>query len=127
MVMLQAHAAANALEWLGLPEARIPIAQAVLAIATAPKSYSAVESIDRAIAYVKKHPTGEVPAHLKGGNYPGAEKLGHGQGYLYPHAYPNHWVEQTYLPPTVKGETFYIPSGMGKETFPSPKVAKEEG
>ena len=98
-----------------LPEARIPIAQAVLAIATAPKSNSAVESIDRALAYVKKHPTGEVPTHLKSGNYPGAEKLGHGQGYLYPHAYPNHWVEQIYLPLTVQGETFYVPSKMGKE------------
>lgn len=126
MVMLQAHAAANALEWLGLPEARIPIAQAVLAIATAPKSNSAVESIDRALAYVKKHPTGEVPAHLKDGHYPGAEKLRHGQGYLYPHAYPNHWVEQTYLPQSVQGETFYIPSKMGKESFLSPKVTKED-
>ncbi|MFZ3131329.1 MAG: replication-associated recombination protein A [Desulfosporosinus sp.] len=114
-VMLQAHAAANALEWLGLPEARIPIAQAVLAIANAPKSNSAVASIDRALAYVKNHPTGEVPAHLKDHSYPGADKLGHGQGYLYPHAYPNHRVEQTYLPPNVQGQTFYIPSGMGKE------------
>ena len=114
-VMLQAHAAANALEWLGLPEARIPMAQAVLAITTAAKSNSVVESIDRAIAYVKKHPTGEVPLHLKDNNYPGASKLGHGQGYLYPHAYPNHWVEQTYLPPNVQGQTFYIPSEMGKE------------
>ncbi|KGP74933.1 ATPase AAA [Desulfosporosinus sp. Tol-M] len=114
-VMLQAHAAANALEWLGLPEARIPIAQAVLAIATAPKSNSTVAGIDRALAYVKKHPTGEVPAHLKDHSYPGADMLGHGQGYLYPHAYPNHRVEQTYLPPNVQGQTFYIPSGMGQE------------
>lgn len=115
MVMLQAHAAANALEWLGLPEARIPMAQAVLAITTAPKSNSAVESIDRAIAYVKKNPTGEVPAHLRDAHYPGASKLEHGQGYLYPHAYPNHQVEQTYLPPTIQGQTFYVPSEMGKE------------
>ena len=115
MVMLQAHAAANALEWLGMPEARIPIAQAVLAIANAPKSNSAVESIDRALAFVKQQPTGEVPTHLKSSNYPGASKLGHGQGYLYPHSYPNHWVEQTYLPPNVQGQTFYVPSEMGKE------------
>jgi putative ATPase len=115
MVMLQAHAAANALEWLGMPEARIPIAQAVLAIANAPKSNSAVESIDRALAFVKQQPTGEVPAHLKSSNYPGASKLGHGQGYLYPHSYPNHWVEQTYLPPNVQGQNFYVPSEMGKD------------
>ncbi len=114
-VMLQAHAAANALEWLGMPEARIPIAQAVLAIATAPKSNSAVESIDRALAYVKQQPTGEVPTHLRDSSYPGASKLGHGQGYLYPHAYPNHWVEQTYLPPNIQGQSFFIPSQMGKE------------
>lgn len=121
-VMLQAHAAANALEWLGLPEARIPMAQAVLAIATAPKSNSAVESIDRALAYVKKHPTGEVPVHLKDANYPGAEKLGHGQGYRYPHTYPNHWVDQAYLPPSIQGEMFYIPSKMGKEQFQKPNL-----
>lgn len=115
MVMLQAHAAANALEWLGMPEARIPMAQAVLAIATAPKSNSVVESIDHATAYLRKHPTGEVPAHLKDSSYPGAQKFGHGQGYLYPHSYPNHWVEQTYLPEKVQGQTFYVPSKMGKE------------
>lgn len=120
-VMLQAHAAANALEWLGLPEARIPIAQAVLAIATAPKSNSAYEAIDRAIDYVRKHPTVEVPAHLQSTGYPGAKKLGHGIGYLYPHAFPKHWVEQTYLPPNVQGQTFYVPSEMGKDSFRRPK------
>ncbi|MHB8076187.1 replication-associated recombination protein A [Desulfosporosinus fructosivorans] len=124
-VMLQAHAAANALEWLGMPEARIPIAQAVLAIATAPKSNSTVESIDRALAYVRQQPTGEVPAHLKDSHYPGASKLGNGQQYLYPHSYPNHWVEQTYLPPNVQGQTFYIPSQMGKENLANPKGSKD--
>ena len=117
MVMLQAHAAANALEWLGLPEARIPIAQAVLAITNAPKSNSVYEGIDNALAYVRKHPPGEVPAHLKDGHYPGAEKLGNGKGYLYPHAFPNHCVEQTYLPQNVQGQTFYLPSKMGKDHF----------
>lgn len=125
LVMLQAHAAANALEWLGLPEARIPMAQAVLAITTAQKSNSAVMSIDRALNYVRKHPTGEVPAHLKDSHYPNADKLGHGRGYLYPHAYPNHWVEQTYLPPSVQGQTFYVPSGMGKEQQPPKGLHKE--
>jgi putative ATPase len=125
MVMLQAHAAANALEWLGMPEARIPLAQAVLAIAAAPKSNSAVESIDRALEYVRKHPTGEVPVYLRSGHYSGAEKLGHGHGYLYPHAYPNHWVEQTYLPPNVQGQTFYVPSEMGKDFFHNPRNSKK--
>lgn len=115
LAMLQAHAAANALEWVGMPEARIPMAQAVLAICTAPKSNSAVQSIDSALAYVRDHPTGEVPAHLKDSHYPGADKLGNGKGYLYPHAYPHHCVEQSYLPPHVQGQTFYVPSNMGKE------------
>ncbi|OLN32268.1 replication-associated recombination protein A [Desulfosporosinus metallidurans] len=125
-VMLQAHAAANALEWLGLPEARIPLAQAVLAISTAPKSNSAVASIDRALAYVRKHPTGEVPAHLKDKHYSDADKLGHGQNYLYPHSYPNHWVAQAYLPPEIQGETFYVPSEMGQEFLQNPKGSNKE-
>lgn len=125
-VMLQAHAAANALEWLGLPEARIPLAQAVLAISTAPKSNSAVASIDSALAYVRKHPTGEVPAHLKDKHYSDADKVGHGQNYLYPHTYPNHWVAQTYLPLEIQKETFYVPSKMGQEFFQNPKGTDKE-
>jgi ATPase related to the helicase subunit of the Holliday junction resolvase len=123
-VMLQAHAAANALEWLGMPEARIPIAQAVLAISTAPKSNSAVASIDRALAYVREHPTGEVPTHLKDKHSSGADKSGHGQPYLYPHSYPNHWVAQTYLPSKIQEEIFYVPSEMGQESFQNPKGKK---
>ncbi len=115
MVMLQAHAAANALEWVGLPEARIPIAQAVLAIATAPKSNSTIMAIDRATGYVRSHPTGQVPEHLRDANYPGAKKLGHGKNYLYPHDYPGHWVEQGYLPQEVQGENFFTPSGTGQD------------
>lgn len=115
LVMLQAQAAANALEWLGLPEARIPIAQAVLAITTAPKSNSAYDGIDRALDYVRTHPTGEVPQHLRDAHYPGAKKLGHGLGYHYPHAYPGHWVDQAYLPDTVSGEHFFTPSEMGQD------------
>jgi len=119
MVMLQAHAAANALEWLGMPEARIPIAQAVLAIATAPKSNSTVVAIDKAMSYVKSHPTAQVPLHLRDAHYPGAQQLGHGQGYLYPHDYPGHWVEQSYVPQDVnediKKDKFYTPSRMGKD------------
>ena len=115
--MLQAHAAANALEWLGMPEARIPIAQAVLAITTAPKSNSVITGIDRALAYVRSHPTGEVPQHLRDAHYPGAEKLGHGKGYLYAHDYPGGWVKQNYLPQGVQGANFFIPSGLGEDTF----------
>jgi len=114
-VMLQAHAAANALEWLGLPEARIPMAQAVLAIATAPKSNSVVTAIDKAIEYVKNHKAEIVPEHLRDAHYPGADKLGHGSGYLYPHSFPGNWVEQNYLPAGLKELNFFKPSGKGMD------------
>lgn len=117
LAMLQAQAAANALEWLGLPEARIPIAQAVLAIATSPKSNSVVMAIDQAQDYVRTHPLGEVPIHLRDSHYPGAEKLGNGKDYLYPHSFPGHWVEQSYLPKEAEDASFYRPSGMGADRF----------
>jgi len=113
--MLQAHAAANALEWLGLPEARIPMAQAVLAIATAPKSNSVITAIDKAIEYVKNHKAELVPEHLRDAHYPGAKKLGHGSGYLYPHSFPGNWVEQNYLPEGITELHFYNPSGIGMD------------
>ncbi|RNC29325.1 MAG: Replication-associated recombination protein A [Candidatus Dichloromethanomonas elyunquensis] len=115
MVMLQAHAAANALEWVGMPEARIPMAQAVLAIATAPKSNSIAASISRAVEYVKEHKTGRVPAHLRDAHYPGAKTLGHGSGYLYPHSYPGNWVKQDYLPEEANTVQFFLPSGQGTD------------
>ncbi|CAA7601542.1 DNA polymerase III, clamp loader complex, gamma/delta/delta subunit, C-terminal [Acididesulfobacillus acetoxydans] len=121
LAMLQAQAAANALEWVGLPEARIPMAQAVLAIATSPKSNSVVAAIDKALDYVKTHPTGNVPPHLRDAQYPGAKKMGHGEGYLYPHSYPGHWVKQTYLPPEAANATFFTPSGLGQDTFLHPE------
>jgi len=115
LVMLQAQAAANALEWIGLPEARIPMAQAVIAIATAPKSNSVVTAIDRAQEYVRTHKTGQVPPHLRDAHYPGAKNLGHGTGYRYPHSYPGNWVEQDYLPEEIKGIQFYTPGGTGMD------------
>jgi putative ATPase len=110
-VMLQAHAAANALEWVGMPEARIPMAQAVLAIATAPKSNSVVTGINKALEYVKNNNVGRVPVHLRDAHYAGAQKFGNGYEYLYPHSYPGNWVEQDYLPDEAKGLKFYEPSG----------------
>lgn len=115
LVMLQAQAAANALEWVGMPEARIPMAQAVLAIANAPKSNSVVTAIGNAMQYVKNNKTGQVPVHLRDANYPGAKNLNHGTGYLYPHAYSGNWVRQEYLPEEAKGVAFYEPSGKGMD------------
>lgn len=92
---------------LGLPEARIPLAEAVIMLATAPKSNSAICAVDAAMEDIARGDTGEVPYHLKDSHYKGAEKLGHGQGYKYPHSYPNHYVEQQYLPDKIKNRRYY--------------------
>lgn len=114
-VMLQAHAAANALEWVGLPEARIPMAQAVLAIATAPKSNSVAAAIDKAIDHVRNNPAGRVPAHLRDSHYPQAEKAGAREKYLYPHSYPGNYIKQDYLPSEAKNCSFYLPTGKDRD------------
>lgn len=115
VVMLQAHAAANALEWVGLPEARIPIAQAVLAIANAPKSNSVAAAIDKAIHHVRNNPAGRVPAHLRDSHYRSAKESEDARGYLYPHSYPGNYVKQDYLPAEAKNCTFYLPTGYGQD------------
>lgn len=92
---------------LGLPEARIPLAEAVLLMATAPKSNSAAAAIDAAMADVRAGKTGDIPAHIKDAHYGGAQKLGRGLTYQYPHAFPNHWVKQQYLPDEIKHAHYY--------------------
>ena len=92
---------------LGLPEARIPLAQAVITLCTAPKSNSAICAIDEAMADVKKGNFSQIPAHLKDAHYEGASKLGRGQTYKYPHNYPNSYVEQQYLPDAIKDRVYY--------------------
>ncbi len=93
---------------LGLPEARIPLADAAILLATAPKSNSGICAIDAAMADVRAGRSGDVPAHLKDAHYAGAQKLGHGLTYQYPHDYPNHWVEQQYLPDTLRDAQYYV-------------------
>ncbi len=100
---------------LGFPEARIPLAQAVLVLATAPKSNSVVCAIDAAIADINAGNGGEIPPHLKDSHYGGAEKLGHGQGYKYPHDYKNNYVKQEYLPEKLRGRKYYVPSDNKNE------------
>lgn len=92
---------------LGFPEARIPLAEATLLLATAPKSNSAICAIDGALERIRAEGAGEIPAHLKDSHYGGAEKLDHGTGYLYPHAYPSHYVRQQYLPDHLKKDRYY--------------------
>lgn len=109
-----AVAAAQAVERLGMPEARIPLAQAVTYVASAPKSNAAYLAVDAALEAVR-NTKNTVPVHLQDSHYKGAGKLGHGTGYQYAHDYPNHYVEQQYLPTELKGKVFYQPTDNGYE------------
>ena len=110
-----AVAAAQAVERLGMPEARIVLAQAVTYMASAPKSNSAINAIDKAMRVVQETKTPPVPVHLQDAHYKSEGKLGHGKGYKYAHDYKNHYVKQQYLPDGLTGEVFYEPSENGYE------------
>lgn len=110
-----AIAAAQAVDFIGMPECRINLAQAASYVACAPKSNSVIMGIDKAFDDVKNIKTSGVPAHLRDRHYPGAEKLGHGDGYKYSHNYPNHYVKQQYLPDEIVDEKYYEPSDNGYE------------
>lgn len=103
-----------AAERLGFPEARIPLASAVIELALSPKSNSAITSIDKALGDIKKGHIGSVPKHLRDGHYESANKLGNAIGYKYPHSYPNHVVKQQYLPDSLKNEQYFTPSDHTK-------------
>ncbi len=92
---------------VGLPEARIPLADAVIMVATAPKSNTAISAIDAAMADVRAGKTGPIPDDLRDGHYQGAQKMGHAKGYVYPHSYPNHYYPQQYLPDEIKDAVYY--------------------
>ena len=101
---------------IGFPEAQIPLAEAVILLATAPKSNSAVSAIGAAMSDIDNMNTGDIPAHLKDGHYTGAKKLGRAQSYKYPHAYENNYVKQQYLPDNIKDKKYYTPSQNKYET-----------
>lgn len=113
--LVVATAAAQAVERIGMPEAQIILAQAVNYVACAPKSNASYLSINAAMAYVRENKTAAIPAHLRDAHYKDAAKLGHGEGYLYAHDYPNHYVKQQYLPDEALGEKFYKPEDIGFE------------
>ena len=113
--LLVAVAAAQAVEMVGLPEGRIPLAQAAVYLATAPKSNACYLGIDQAMADVETVSQGTIPLHLRDASHPGSRQLGHGQGYLYPHDFPGHYVAQEYLPPELKGRRYYRPTAEGYE------------
>lgn len=106
-----AISALNAAQSLGLPEGRIPIANAVVELALSPKSNSAYLAIDQALADLKKKHHLDIPKYLKDAHYKGAQELGHGIDYLYPHDFPNDWVAQQYLPDGIKNQRYFNPKG----------------
>ena len=113
--LLIADAAAHAVEFVGLPEAQLNLAQAAIHLATAPKSNAALTAISRAREDVRSGRGRQVPIHLRDGHYSGARTLGHGDGYIYPHRSSDGWVEQQYLPDDLLDALYYVPSGNGLE------------
>jgi putative ATPase len=115
LALVVADAAARAVEFVGLPEAQLNLAEAVVYLACAPKSNRVTTALGRARADAREGPRADVPTHLRDAHYPGAGDLGHGEGYRYPHDDPRGWVEQDYRPPQVAGRVYYEPSDHGAE------------
>ena len=113
--LVVADAAARALEFVGLPEAKLNLAQAAVYLAAAPKSNRVTVALGRAEADVRDQPRGDVPAHLRDSHYRGAADLGHGAGYRYPHDDPRGWVHQEHRPEHLAGRVYYEPSPHGAE------------
>lgn len=123
-VLATASAAMNAVAQIGMPEARIILAQAVIAVASAPKSNAAYLAIDRALADVRAGNIGQVPAHLRDAHYAGAQKLGHGTDYKYAHDYPHSVAAQEYLPEELRGKRYYQPTHNGFEDLLTTRLEK---
>ena len=115
MALVVANAAAHAVEFVGLPEAQLNLAEATIHLAKAPKSNRAALAIWNAMGMVRERSGGDVPIHLRDAHYRGAARLGHGKGYEYPHDDPTGWVSQQYLPDDLAGHVFYSPSEHGYE------------
>jgi putative ATPase len=125
--LLVATAAAHAVEYVGLPEAQLNLAQAVVHLATAPKSNRTALGIWKAIDDVRSRPAGPVPPHLRDAHFRSAERIGHGVGYRYPHDDPRGWVEQVYLPEHLAGTRYYQPSEHGREAEVADRLRRPDG
>ena len=119
-----AVAAADAVAFIGMPEGRIPLAEATVYLATTAKSNAAYSGIDAAIADIRKGGFGRVPLHLRDAHYPGAKRLGHGRGYVYPHDAEFGIVPQQYLPDELEGRQYYVPKTLGAERDISARLEK---
>lgn len=121
MALLQAVAASQALQFIGMPEAKLAIAQGIIAVCESPKSNSVVAAIDAAMQDAADGGFGAVPVHLRDTSYQGANRLGdaegarNGEDYLYPHDFESHWVAQAYMPEDLQGRVYYVPSGQGED------------
>lgn len=127
--LVVAVSAAQAAERLGMPEARIPLAQAAIYVASAPKSNAAYNAINSALSWVEHHKTEPIPSYLQDASYKGAKNFGHGIGYQYAHNFENHWVKQQYLPDGVADQVFYHGGDLGYEAIMKQwlKYLKKEG
>jgi len=119
-----AVAAAQAVQLIGMPEGRIPLAEAVVYLATAPKSNAAYNGINQAMADVKAGRMGTVPMHLRDAHYAGAKRLGHGKGYVYSHDAEHGVAEQQYLPDALEGTEYYTPTANGYEREVGPRLER---
>ena len=108
------HAAIETAKMLGLPEARIPLANAVIQLALSVKSNTAITAIDSALSEIKTNPKFVIPDHLRDSHYYGADKLNRGVGYKYPHSHPSGYIKQQYLPDNLVGRSFYTPKTNNK-------------
>jgi putative ATPase len=125
--LVVATAAAHALELVGLPEAQIPMTEAAIYIATAPKSNAVVQAIRRVQADLQDRPPGPVPRHLRDTSYPGSRQLQHGEGYRYPHDYPGNFIPQPYLPEGATSGPYYEPTANGHEQVIRERLAGWQG
>ena len=127
LALVVADAAARAVEFVGLPEAQLNLAEAVIYLAAAPKSNRVTTALGRARADARDGPRGDVPAHLRDASYRGAKDIGHGEGYRYPHDDPRGWVEQDYRPAQVADRVYYEPSDHGAEAALAERLAQLRG
>lgn len=127
LALVVADAAARAVEFVGLPEAQLNLAQAVVHLACAPKSNRVTVALGRAQRDVREAPRGDVPAHLRDAHYRSAATIGHGDGYVYPHDHPDAFVDQEYRPAGIAGNRYYEPSDRGHEAVVGERLARLRG
>lgn len=123
-ILSTAVAAAQAVQLIGMPEGRIVLSQAAIAVATAPKSNASYLAVDRALADVRSGQIGDVPVHLRDTHYPGSEKIDKADAYKYAHDYPDHIVKQQYMPTLLEGKRYYEPTDNGREHVIKERLAK---